>query len=288
MEDSRRAAEFHRAAGVGLVASLVSGTTEQMVAEASRLAPLAADGTIVGVHLEGPFLAEACRGAHDPAVLRDPDPVLIESVVAALAEGGAPGALKQVTFAPERPGAGELIEVLAEHDVVPAIGHTAATAEQVRDAIAQVHDACGRAPLITHLFNGMPPFHHRSGGPVAAALAAGARGEVFVELIADGVHVAPEVVRMVFDTVHPEHIVLVSDAMAATGLGDGSYRLGSLEVAVAAGTARIVTSDGSMGSIAGSTSTLAECVRWAAEVAAVPEEAVLRAGTDNPRRALGL
>src|SRR5690606_19803452 len=128
-------------------------------------------------------------------------------------------------------------------------------------------------PIITHLFNGMPAFHHRDGGPVAAALAAGARGEAYVELIADGVHVAPDVVRMVFDTVHPGHIVLVSDAMAGTGLGDGDYRLGALDVTVAAGVARVGTPSGSPGAIAGSTATLAACVTWATDVAGVSASA---------------
>lgn len=287
-EDSRRAVAFHAEQGIRIgAASLVSGTRERMVAEVRALAPLVADGTIGGIHLEGPFLAEACRGAHDPEVLRDPDPALIDELAGVLADAGAPGAIKHVTFAPEREGSEALIRCFAEHGIVPAIGHTAATGDEVTRTIALAHEVCGRPPLITHLFNGMPAFHHRSGGPAAAAISAGSRGEAFVEIIADGVHVAPEVVRMVFDSVDPEHIVLVSDAMAATGLGDGAYRLGSLDVQVVDGTARIRSADGSLGSIAGSTSTVADCVRWAIDVAGIPEEAVLRAATDNPARALG-
>lgn len=286
---SRRAVAFHASRGVRIgAASLVSGTAEQMVARARELAPLVLDGTIGGIHLEGPFLAQAARGAHDATVLRDPDPRLIEDIVEALTDAGAPRAVKQVTFAPELPGAADLIAALAAHAMVPAIGHTAASAEQVTEAIDTVLDVCGRPPIITHLFNGMPAFHHRAGGPAAAALAAAARGKAYVELIADGVHVAPEVVRLVFGTVHPDHVVLVSDAMAATGLGDGDHRLGTLDVVVAGGTARLRTASGAPGPIAGGTSTLADCVRWAIEVAGVPERAVLQAATDNPRRALGL
>ena len=286
-EDSRRAVAFHTDQGIRIgAASLVSGTRQRMIDAVTVLAPLVADGTIGGIHLEGPFLAQACRGAHDPAVLRDPDPQIIDELATVLADAGAPGALRHVTFAPELPGSEALIRTLAEHDIVPAIGHTAATAEQATAAIGLVHDVCGRAPLITHVFNGMPPFHHRAGGPAAAAISAGARGEAFVEIITDGVHVSPEVVRMAFDSVDPDHIVLVSDAMAATGLGDGAYHLGALDVQVIEGTARIRRADGSLGSLAGSTSTVADCARWAIEVAGIPEPAVLRAASENPARAL--
>ena len=287
--DSRRAVAHHAAAGVkGLVASLVSGPPERMTAEALALAPLALDGTILGLHLEGPFLAPACRGAHDPSALRDPDPALIDTVASALAEAGAPGAIRQVTFAPELPGADALIRTLAEHGIVPALGHTAASPERMRWAIETVHAVCGGPPIVTHLFNGMPPFHHRAGGPAAVALAAAARGEAFVELVADGVHLAPEVVRLVFDTVGAERVVLVSHATAAVGLGDGPSVLGSLAVLVVDGVARVRRADGLPGALAGGSRTLAGCLRWAVEVAGVAEADALRSATHTPLRALGL
>ena len=114
--------------------------------------------------------------------------------------------------------------------------------------------------------------------PVAAALAAAARGEAIVEIIADGVHVAPEMVAMVFDLIGAERIALISDAMTGTGLGDGSYRLGSLDVDVSDGVARLLGG----GSIAGSTSTLAQCTAWAREVAGVPAEEVEHAAKATP------
>ena len=129
---------------------------------------------------------------------------------------GAPGVLRQMTFAPERPGAQVLVDALVAHDITPAIGHTDADAATVTATIGHVVERSGRPALVTHLFNGMPPMHHRAGGPVAAALTSAARGEALVELIADGVHVHAEVVRMVFETVGPQAIVLVSDAMSAT------------------------------------------------------------------------
>lgn len=289
VQGSRRAVEHHRRSGVDeLVASLVSGTHGQTVAHVRALAPLVADGTLVGIHLEGPFLAPACAGAHDPRVLRDPDPRLVEEVAEALADGDAAAGLKHVTLAPELPGALDLIDVLAEHGVIPAFGHTAASGSELHTAIDSVHERCGRAPIITHLFNGMPPFHHRRPGAVAAALSAAARGEAFVELIADGVHLAPETVRMVFDVVGAEQVVLVSDSTAATGMGDGTHRLGSLDVTVERGTARLATTDGSPGPIAGGTSTLQDCLTWAVQVAGVGRSEAEQAATRSPRRALGL
>lgn len=284
---SREAAEHHRAAGVDrLVASLVSGTPDTLVGQVATLAPLVATGELAGIHLEGPFLSEERRGAHDPSVLTDPDLALVESLVATCAEAGAPDALVQWTFAPERAGSGELVAALARHGILPAVGHTDASADVVSRSLAAIADACGRSPLVTHLFNGMPAFHHRAGGPVAAALASAARGDCVVELIADGVHVAPEVVRMVFETVGPERVALVSDAMAATGLGDGAYTIGTLDVEVASGVARLADGGSGRGSIAGSTSTLADCVRWAVEVAGVPEADVLTAATTTPAAVL--
>lgn len=281
------AAAHHRAAGVGsLVASVVSGTPDTLVAQVATLAPLVARGEVAGIHLEGPFLSEERRGAHDPSVLTDPDLRLVEALVATCAEAGVPDAVVQWTFAPERPGSAELVAALARHGILPAVGHTDAPASVVADSLAAIADACGRPPLVTHLFNGMPAFHHRSGGPVAAALASAARGNCVVELIADGVHVAPDVVRMVFETVGPERIALVSDAMAATGLGDGAYTIGTLDVEVAAGVARLADGGSGRGSIAGSTSTLADCVRWAVDVAGLPEADVLIAATTTPASVL--
>jgi N-acetylglucosamine-6-phosphate deacetylase len=186
------------------------------------------------------------------------------------------------------PGAEALVARCARHGILPAVGHTDADADLVARALALIADTTGRAPLVTHLFNGMPPFHHRAGGPVAAALSAAARGEAVVELITDGVHLAPEVVRMVFETVGPDQIALVSDAMAATGLGDGDFTIGDLEVAVTDAVARLVTPEGRAGPIAGSTSTLAGCVEWATSVVGIARADVVRAAAETPARALGI
>ncbi len=284
-DGSRRAAAHHRAAGATvLVASLVSATSEVLERRVAVLAALVAEGTVAGIHLEGPFLSPTRRGAHDPGVLTAPDPALVERLAAVTAAHGAPGALRQMTFAPELPGADALVRTLVAHGIRPAVGHTDADAATTAWALAAIADAQGAPALVTHLFNGMPPLHHRAGGPGAAALTAASRGEAVVELIADGVHVAAEVVLMVFETVGPDHVALVSDAMPATGLRDGRYRLGGLDVVVEAAVAR--TAD--TGVLAGGTSTLADCVRWAVEVARVPEKDARLAARSTPARALGL
>jgi len=280
---SLEAARHHRAAGVDrVVASLVSAPFDTLVGQVATLAPLVASGDLAGIHLEGPFLSAERRGAHDPTALVDPDVGLVESLADVCEEAGARGGIVQWTFAPEREGSSALVAALARHGILPAVGHTDAPADVVARMLAEIADTSGRAPLVTHLFNGMPPFHHRSGGPVTAALASAARGECVVELIADGVHVAPEVVRMVFETVGPDHVALVSDAMAATGLGDGAYEIGTLEVEVSGGVARLADGGSGRGSIAGSTSTLADCMRWAVEVAGADEADVRTAATTTP------
>ncbi len=267
-----------------VVASLVSASPADLRERVAVLARLVASSELAGIHLEGPFLSHARRGAHDPAVLTDPDTALVEQLVAVAGEEGAPSAIRQLTFAPELPGSDALVGALVAHGIRPAVGHTDADAAQVMRAITAITERQGAPAVVTHLFNGMPPFHHRAGGPVAAALLAAARGEAVVELVADGVHVAAEVVRMVFETVGPGNIALVSDATAATGLGDGAYELGTVEVEVAAGTARTTAT----GAIAGSTSTLADCLRWVVEVAGVDAQDARHAATRTPAAAVGL
>lgn len=282
-EAGRRAAGHHRDAGSDrVVASLVSAPPDVLVGQCATLAGLVVDGALAGIHLEGPFLAPARRGAHHESALRLPDPDLLARCVDAVAEAGAPGAIQHLTLAPELPGALELLPLMATYGIRPAFGHTAATGREMAAAIGAAGDSCGTRPLVTHLFNGMPPLHHRDGGPVAAALTAAARGEAVVEIVADGAHVAADVVLMVFETIGPGAVALVSDATAGAGLGDGDYRLGETDIEVTAGVARVRRPGGGRGPIAGSTATLAECVRWAVDVAGVAPEAATRSAAATP------
>jgi N-acetylglucosamine-6-phosphate deacetylase len=167
--------------------------------------------------------------------------------------------------------------------VLPSFGHTDAAAGAMTAAI-RAAAATGRLSA-THLFNGMPPLLSRAPGPVAACLAAAARGELVLELIGDGVHLAPETVSTVFDLVGPGQIALVTDAMAAAGMADGRYRLGALPVEVAGGVARLATGDGP-GAIAGGTARLIDVVRRTV-AAGVPLADAVRSATATPAALLG-
>lgn len=265
----RQALATHRSAGTtSSMASTVTESVEDLCVRARTLAPFVASGEVLGLHLEGPWLSPDHRGAHDPALLQSPEVAAFERVGAA-----APGVVRMVTLAPELPGGPALVAHLVERGVVAAVGHTDATHEQA----AAAFDA--GASAATHLFNAMRPIHHREPGPVTAALE---RDDVWIELIADGVHLAPSILAGAM-RIAGERAVLVTDAMAAAGQPDGDYRLGSLAVRVTGGVARLA--DG--GSIAGSTLTMAAAVRHAIEVAGVDAEAVLRAATSAPAAMVG-
>lgn len=268
--DAVRAARLlHRSHGTTrAVVSLVTASLADLAARASMVADLAAeDPTILGSHLEGPFLDPKHRGAHDAALLRSPDAASVD----ALLEAGH-GTIRQVTLAPELPGADEAIARFTAAGVTVAVGHTGADAAGARRAF----DA--GASLLTHAFNAMPGIHHRSPGPVIAALR---DPRVLLELVADGVHVDLDLIATVFAAA-PDRVVLVTDAMAAAGAGDGCYDLGGLAVTVSDGVARL--EDG--GAIAGSTLTQDEALRRVAR-AGVPVADALRALTATPARAIG-
>ncbi|MGS2809885.1 N-acetylglucosamine-6-phosphate deacetylase [Nocardia sp. MW-W600-9] len=278
---ARVAAANHRGQGTtGLLGSLVSAPPDVLIRQAGLLADLVADGQLLGVHLEGPFI-NACRcGAQDPAAIVPGDPELFERIYAA-----SRGTVRSMTLAPETAHFEELLTAMRRNDVLPSLGHTDADAATTA---ARIVAAAGGPITATHLFNGMPPLHHRSPGPVAACLAAAGRGDMVLELIADGVHLAPETVAMVFDTVGPEQIALVSDAMAAAGLGDGDYQLGALDVRVRDGVARLATADGTPGAIAGGTARLLDVLRWTVRDAGIPLANAVTAATRTPARVLGL
>jgi N-acetylglucosamine-6-phosphate deacetylase len=275
------AAAYHTAAGTtGVIASLVTAAPEELLRQVRTLAPLVAAGQLLGIHLEGPFLAPARRGAHAPWLLRDPDPALVADLLEA-----AGGAIKMVTIAPERPGAAPVAAMLRAAGVAVAYGHTDAGYDCMARALA---GASGDG-LVTHLGNAMPALHHRAAGPVAAALVAAAGDAASVELIADGVHVDAGFTRLVFAAAAPGRVVLVTDATAAAGMADGDYVLGPLRVTVCGGVARLTAEGeaGGGGAIAGGTSTLLRVVAtaWAA---GVPLADAARAASAAPARVLGL
>jgi N-acetylglucosamine-6-phosphate deacetylase len=257
-----------------MLASLVSAPPDTITAQVSTIARVVEGGSsIAGSHLEGPWLSHARCGAHDPAALAPPD---ADDARAWLDAGR--GTVRMVTLAPELPGADAVAALLEDAGVIAALGHTDADAGTFATALAA---RC--RPVVTHLFNGMPPLHHRAPAAPGAALRALARGEATVELIGDGVHLADETVAMVFGIDPGGHVVLVSDAMVAAGLPDGEYELGALAVRVTDGVARTAS-----GSIAGGTSHLADLVHRCLAVAGLDPVAVVAAASSTPAALLGL
>jgi N-acetylglucosamine-6-phosphate deacetylase len=191
-----------------------------------------------------------------------------------------------MTFAPERPGAADLPALLGSSGVLSAVGHTDCDAETAWVALRAGLDSAPRGgrPLVTHVFNGMPPLHHRAPGPVSACLAAAARGEAVLEVIGDGVHLAPATVRMLFDLVGAQGICLVTDAMAASGMPGGTYTLGGQDVIVSGRTARLAEG----GSIAGGVATMLDVVRWCVQSAGIPLLDAVTAASSTPGQALAL
>jgi N-acetylglucosamine-6-phosphate deacetylase len=263
-----------------LIGSLVSAPADVLERRIGALVPLVAAGSLAGIHLEGPFLSAVRCGAQDPRSIVPGDPGLLRRLLDA---GG--GAVRTMTLAAETPRRDELLDVLAGAGVVPSYGHTDASAGDVRTAITAVG---GRRLSATHLFNGMPPLLSRAPGPVAACLAAAARGEMVLEVIGDGVHLADETVAMLFDLVGPDQIALVTDAMAAAGMPDGRYPLGPMTVDVVDGVARLAGEPGAPGAIAGGTARLLDVVRRAVQLAGVPLVDAVSAATATPARLLGL
>ncbi|WP_319429023.1 N-acetylglucosamine-6-phosphate deacetylase [Mycobacterium sp. RTGN5] len=273
--DTVAAVDLHRRHGTtALIASLVSAGPADLLHQVEVLADHVRDGLIAGIHLEGPWLAVERCGAHDPVLLRDPDPGELDTVLQA---GG--GTIRMVTLAPERRGGVAAIERIVAAGAVAAVGHTEATYEQTRAAIA------AGATVGTHLFNAMRAIHHREPGPVIALLE---DPRVTVELIADGVHVDPALYRHVTRNAGPDRLSLITDAMAAAGVSDGRYQIGRMEVEVADGVASLAGTS----TIAGSTATMDRVFRFAVARSGLPrDEALLvavRQSSVNPARALGL
>ena len=258
--------EHRRFGTTSLVASCVTAAPDVLRARTRVLAGLCEDGELAGIHFEGPFVSVERCGAQDPTYIIDPDADLTRELIEL---GG--GHVVTMTIAPEKPGiTGDdgVNAALIEGGALPSFGHTDSEAAPVRaalaDAAARIAERLEagnpvRAPrsTATHLFNGMRPMHHRTPGPVPEFLAAAQRGECVLEMIGDGVHLSPAIVLDMFETLGRDNVVLVTDAMAAAGMADGDYVLGSQPVTVAGGVARLTEG----GAIAGGTAHLIDVVR---------------------------
>jgi N-acetylglucosamine-6-phosphate deacetylase len=270
-EEALVAARTHREHGTTTtVASTVTAELDEVCRQAAVLSELVEQGELAGVHFEGPFISRHRCGAHDPALLRAPDPALVRKLVDA-----ARGTARMVTLAPELDGGIASVRMLSELGVIAAVGHTDSDYRQTLAAV----DA--GASVATHLFNAMPGINHRTPGPVVALLE---DERVTVELIGDGVHLDPSVLDLALRAAGPERVALITDAMGAAGMGDGLYPLGPLQVRVEDGVARLVQG----GSIAGSTLTLDVAFKRAVTINGLAPRTASRLLSLNPARLLGL
>lgn len=253
------AAHFHAVHGTtAMLATLVSAPQHEL---AQALRAIKPQGTIIGTHLEGPFLSRERPGAMDPETFLEPD----REVALALLETQT---VKLMTLAPELPQATALITTLRRHGVLASVGHSNASYEQAAEAVELGVSA------VTHLFNAMRPWHHRDPGVVGAALDLPG---VSCELICDGVHVDPAALRLAYRAKGVENLRLITDAMAGAGMPDGVYRLGASEVHVRGG--RV---------LAGTTLTMDEAVRNAVTLLGIRLERAVAMASANPARLLGI
>lgn len=253
------------------LATTITAAMPDLVAAVERIAARArrpGAARVLGLHIEGPFINPAQKGCHRVDWMKSPTRGDHDLLLAAA--GGTP---LHFTVAPELDGAADFIRAARADGSTVSLGHSDARAAEVRRGL----DA--GAAIFTHLFNAMRGLHHREPGVVGAALDSPAH----LELICDGVHVAPEVVRLVYQLAGPERLVLVTDAMAAAGLGDGEYRFAGHRVTVVDGVARTEE-----GNLASSTITLLDALRNLMRFTGASLAEALPTVTANPARVLGM
>lgn len=255
--------EHRRAGTTSYVGSLVTASREVLQERTEMLTELCEAGELAGIHVEGPFVSHAKCGAQDPQFIIDGDTALTAKLCKI-----AKGHIKWMTLAPEVSGSfateGESVaKTLIDHGALPSWGHTSSTLTEMKAAlewsmtyIEQSH-LRGARPLITHLFNGMPPLHHRSPGPILPCLNAAIGGNALAELVGDGIHIDGKMINELYLMMGRENIALITDAMEAAGMPDGEYELGSQKVIVKDRVARLAEGN----AIAGGTARLIDVLR---------------------------
>ena len=223
---------------------------------------------VVGVHLEGPFLSMAKKGAQNADYLHAPNIAMLRRL-----QESAEGCVRLVTAAPEEAGALEFIRAAAEAGIAVSVGHTVADYDTAKAAFA------AGADHVTHLYNGMPPMHHRAPGVIGAAFDSPG---VMAELICDGVHIHGAMVRLAFRLFGAERMILISDSLRAAGMPDGRYPFGGQEIEVHGNRATIV---GHPETLAGSVTSLMGCLRQAAAFG-IPLADAVRAASYNPAKSI--
>ena len=272
--DMREYSRWVTAGGVtGFLCSVAApdaATLLQVVAETASALHEGLPGAVgLGMHLEGPFLNPVRKGAFDPHWLHHPTTQEVEALLAA-----GQGWIRQVTLAPELPGAQPVAAMLRAAGVVASLGHS--------DLSYELASAALRADWthVTHTFNAQRGFAHREPGVIGAVLASDA---ITAELIADGMHVHPAAMKVLLRCIGAERVVLVTDSLAAAGLADGNYELVGSMVTVKHGRATLQD-----GTLAGSTATLNQCVRNVMVATGVPLADAVRMASLNPAQAMGL
>jgi N-acetylglucosamine-6-phosphate deacetylase len=261
----RRAGEALLQCGVtAYQPTFITSPEEELTAALREVPHNGATPRIIGAHLEGPFISPERLGTHPAEDRRDPDPALLQRLLAA-------GPVSHVTLAPELPRAYELVDTLRARGITVSCGHSNATAAEAREAFAR------GAKTVTHIFNAMRPFAAREPGLAGAALVS---DDVAVQVILDGVHLADDTARLVWQAAGGR-VALVTDAIAAAAAGDGSYRLAGVDFEVENGVARRADRV-----LAGSTVPMIEAVRNLVALGA-PLAAALAAATQVPARIAG-
>lgn len=224
---------------------------------------------LVGINMEGPYISPDKVGAQNPKYVMAADPGMFRRL-----QERSGGLIRLVDIAPEEPGNLDFIKA-CHNEVRISIAHTCADYDTAKAAFA------AGASHMTHLYNAMPGITHRAPGPIIAALEEGAE----VELITDGVHIHPAVVRFTFRTFGDDHVILIADSMMACGLPDGQYSLGGQAVTVHGPRATLTEHPGT---IAGSATCLYDCMKHAVREMGVPLASAVRAASLNPARSIGI
>ena len=274
-EGLQRIADFELSEGVTYITPTSMTLSEETLMEictnvAAHRAESTGGAEVVGAHLEGPFLSYAKRGAQNADFLRDPDAEMLARL-----QQASDGCVKLITMAPEQPGGLEFISKATELGVTVSVGHTTADYDTAMAAFA------AGASHATHLYNGMPPIHHRAPAVIGAAFdSPGVRAE----LICDGIHIHPAMIRLTFRLFGADRVVLISDSLRATGMPDGRYPFGGQEIEVHGNRATIADHPETL---AGSVTSLMGCMKQAIGMG-IPIADAVRAASYNPACAIGI
>lgn len=253
------------------LATSVSSTIEdllRMIDSVAQAQGKVSGAKIAGMHIEGPYLNVKRKGMQNERFLRHPDLTEMRTIL----QRSGP-LIRMVTLAPELPGGMEMVEFLKERGIVAAIAHSDATYEEAKQAFRS------GASHVTHCFNGMRPIHHRDPGMIVAAFE---EDHVSVQAIVDHVHLHSAIVRLMYREKGADKMVLITDALQAMGLGDGTYRFGGHEVVVTDGVARL-----SDGTLASSTVTMNEALAKTVR-SGIPLRDAVKMATETPANVLGL